>query len=308
MRPHSKTSWTSRGWGGFWWTRWIPVDKLTSVSCREGFVPELASVYRIRTHCPLRLAYVGESGNLAVRVMGNWYLAGDTDSSSASGDAALQHVHRWLERTGDDSCEISWVLQCPRWSNGLRDKQERRACERYFTWLYRLETGRSAFANHGRATRGGNRRIDYDEEQGDEHWRWRPDPIRPSRRPLLDEGLPPYAAGWMNGSWTPLMSHREIKRGGWYQEVPQFRLERLNPGIYKVLDPALNQVLQVGYRSKMRKGILRVLREVPGQPVAAWWALPEGTFEYQCRELADDIVGACYARYGRALRHGFPDS
>jgi hypothetical protein len=114
---------------------------------------------------------------------------------------------------------------------------------------------------------------------------------------------------WMGGDWTPITSHGELTQGGIRDpQGPEFKYERLNPGIYKILDRTLSEVLRVGYGKKIGLRVEDSFRDVPGRPLAAWWALPEGTFEYQCRELVDDIVGAFYARYGRALRHGFPDS
>jgi hypothetical protein len=298
------TDWSSRGWGGFRWSPWKSVEEVTSVKGYRETVPEREGVYRIRMYPRRRLAYIGQAGNLANRIMGVWSRANDIGSSSASTEAALQHLWRWLECLDGNTYEISWTLSCPAWSNGLHDKTERKACERYFMWLYRQETGHSSFANHSRATKKGSDIIDSETDPGT----WRPRPFRPSSRPLQDRGRPPHSMSWMTAGWTPVTCHEELTPGGaWDPHGREFQYESLNPGIYKILDPSLREVLKVGYGKKIRLGVLDSVREVPGQPVIAWSALPYEKFRFHCQEQTDDLVGACYARYGRALRYGFPD-
>jgi len=269
------------------WSSWHPPENLVMGTGSANAVPHQPGVYRIRSTDPHRMAYFGESDDLAGRLVGDWSGVNELVRTSAkTSDGPIQFLA--FKRSSVGSYEASWAADPGPLPYDLTDKREREALERCLGWLCRKRAGVSPLANYSRSGQG-HRLLRRDDEYTGKSWSI-------STGALCPQSRPPHSTVWMGRRWTNLISHGELKRG---LTTCLQRRYRKYPALYKILSATLDELLMVGFRQSAREGLLEVLRKLPGRPVGAWSPLPEFSLTCHCYELRADLVGAHYCCSGK---------
>lgn len=295
-------------WLGLCWKPWQQMGQ-------DGLsVPEEPGLYCFRTllsnweaedRCVI--AYIGETDNLCRRICRDWGATQEepVDPMDIPVDAnntktKIKFFSRW--RDYPSQFEVSFCTNSMTPHHNLADEQHRQAAEALAMWRCRVETCRSAVANHQRTTyaMGGNGVRDRG------HWR---DDILPSMPPRKQDTFPTDPR-WMSLVWTRFAFLRELKPSSSPrpdQEMHDASLDR--PALYKIVDPHTLSLLKVGFRNPIGSGLrseIKDLRPAVNQgPVASWAHLPPGIPRYCNIEVRDDLIGAYYFQSGEPPEYQF---
>jgi hypothetical protein len=232
------------------------------------------------------MAYIGESGNLADRLVGTWQDVNQTRGRRR------ENVFRHLAETSV-AYRISYCTDAGPHPYDLTSERERRCLERCLGWLCRRETGLSPFGNYSRAGQG-NQLISDTTEAGNPKEAYAPGLVHPSTRALRPEGHEPSHKRWMGLRWSELLTYGQLKKGG-HGSPEGFIAEEMNrgPAVYKLLDES-GELLKVGSRKHAHRGVQSLLYDCPKGFVASWTPLPRKALKMEAREVIDDILGAYY--------------
>lgn len=283
------------------WSRWHLPEKLSRgdsgpQSGPQG-VPRRPGTYRIRLRGFGFLAYVGESSNLADRLVGHWSDVNDTGKVEArSRSQQFQHLveKKLLVRS---PYEVSWAAAPGPHPYDLSSKREREALERCLGWLCRKETGRSPFGNYARAGIGNQLLSDVMPDGT-------PVTVRAAgfmhrgAAALRSKGRPPGDRRWMGRLWSKPVSHGQLSQGGPDRPTgPLLSRSRRGPGLYKILGGS-GKLMEVGYRSHIGQDLAGILNRLPKSYRGSWSPLRRKTLKLEALELVGDLIGAFYHESG----------
>jgi len=280
------------------WSEWVQPRKLVKGGPLPEGVPREPGVYRIRVASEPVIAYFGESGNLADRVVDTWQ-----DVNNIGSAHRRETVFRHLAETSVGYL-ISYCIDVGPHPYDLTSKRERRCLERCLCWLCRRETGLSPFGNYSRAGQG-NQLISDTTEAGNPKEVHAPGLVHPSTRALRPEGREPAHKHWMGRRWCEPVTYRQLKRAG--SGSPEgFVAKEMGrgPAVYKLLDES-GELLKVGSRKHAWQGVQSLLYDCPNGFVAAWSPLPRKALKLEAREIIDDILGAYYFETGQMPTYQF---
>lgn len=288
-------------WLGERWSLWQKMG-------HDGFsVPHEPGLYCFRTLLSNRdaedrcvIAYIGQTEDLCRRVCQDWGGSPEktVNPEEISLDAndtkiKIKFFSRWRDypRQFDVSfCTNSNVLH-----HNLDDERHRQGAEALAMWSCQIETGRSAVANHERATYA---LSDYGmRDMG--HYRGEILPSMPPRK----LHMVPFDPRWMGLNWTRFAYREEIEPHRVSRpdtEMHDASLRR--PALYKVADPSTTSILKIGFRESIGKGLRSVLSDlrpaVGRAPVGSWAHLPPDMPRYCYIEVRDALLGAYYYQMG----------
>lgn len=278
--PDDENAFFSDDWCGFEWTEWLPLDS------DEGFrsLPTSSGLYRVRPRGRRELAWIGQTGNLRVRLqtLRNQAYA----EQMPFNDPHTAAANIWVLRV-----EEKLSFECSAASLESEERQ-RRAYEDMLLWLYRMERGESTLCNHGRfhkrylksGSRVSGRRGGRLPSEKTNH------ASGPSARPLSAHDRKPQDRRWMGIEWSELFGLKQTRP----YEFPS------KTALYKILDSSSQTLLYVGETRNLRNRVRSHSRSDWGDydPVLAFHLLPEDTKDYQRREMETDLLGGYFAMCG----------
>jgi hypothetical protein len=262
------------------WSDWV--EFAPDRSTFSAF-PTTAGVYRVRVIGDDGLVYIGQTGrSLRERVRTLCLRTLDTEMPFNDPHTAAPNLWAWRRTEG-------WEYEA---SVAEVDLSDRQALECWLLWQYRLETGESTLANHGRFhprfSKSGSRKNAYRGERLNE-----PNPAGGQSLPPLRAKGHPTAADWMGLDWqgvVPLASEN-------VSDAPP------SPGLYRIIQDG--QVVYVGETGNLRA---RLIIHSANWQVAAhcsWVETPDASLAYQRHELENDLIAMCYAVDGHSPRRQF---
>ncbi|MCS4038741.1 hypothetical protein [Salinibacter ruber] len=278
---------------GLPWSRWYRPSKVHKGPKVQPGVPKEPGVYRVRIGNSL--AYLGETGNLARRLVDDW---GDLNTASSQpaksrGDAFRHLVDLSTEMQGH--YKVSWASGPGQWPYDLSDKAHRESLERCLGWIYRRRTGRTSFGNYARAGKGGQLVSDTARTG-------HPKEVLPAglvhvgTRALVSEGRGPSSRQWMGLNWTEPRPRGELDV--WEAPgLPGMKKAGQGPGLYKILRPGDEQLLFVGYGRHAAGSLneaMGSIEHVEDKTIGSWCPLRRKVLKLECLELLGDLIGAHY--------------
>jgi hypothetical protein len=279
------------------WSEWVQPRKLVKGGPLPEGVPPEPGVYRIRVAGRPVMAYFGESGDLADRLIETWQ-----DVNQTRGRGREDVVRHLAKKSVGYS--ISYCTDVGPHPYDLTSKRERECLERCLGWLCRRETGLSPFGNYSRAGIGNQLISDTTKAA---HPKEVPAPglVHPSTRALRPEGREPAHKRWMGLRWSEPCAHRQLTRAG--NESPEgFIAGKMDqgPAVYKLLGES-GELHMVGSCMHAWQGVRSILSDCPNDFVAAWTPLPRKALKLEAREIIDDILGAYYFETGQMPTYQF---
>ena len=270
-------------WCALPWSPWVPLQ-----SGALHPVPAVPGLYRIRPTDVLELSYIGQTGrDLRDRLA---RLARQLPSAQMPFDdphTAAPALWAWSRSDG-----FTWECSA---SPVEGSKQDRMCLEASELWRYRLETGQSTRANHGRFhprfTKSGTRAKGV---RGHLLADGLMNPNgRPGTAPLLASGEP-TGPGWCGMEWSGIVpiDHAAPPREG---------------GVYRLMAPGDTALLYVGETSNLRARI-RAHRNMGKASLVSWSTTPWAVLPFQRHELENDLIGAHQLQSGAPPRMQFGGS
>ena len=264
-------------WCALPWSPWVP---LQSGALRP--VPAVPGLYRIRPHGVPELSYIGQTGRdlrdrLAMQLP-------STEMPFDDPHTAAPALWAWSRSDG-----FKWECSAAPVEGS---KQERMCLEASILWRYRLETGQSTRANHGRfhphyaksgmQARGVRGHLLAD---GATNPNGGPGthPIRPTGEPV-------------GPVWCGLP---------WSENVP---IDHASPpiegGLYRLMAPGDSALLYVGETSNLRSRIV-AHRNNGRNGLVSWATTLWAPRPFQRHELENDLIGAHHLHAGIPPRMQF---
>ncbi|GCE12540.1 hypothetical protein [Tengunoibacter tsumagoiensis] len=275
----------SSDWGGLSWTPWFAFADAPAF--RQ--LPDKAGLYRIRARELGELFYIGETGrNVRERL-------GDLRRNTLNVEMPFNDPHTaapslwaWRDAEGYEfECSAAPVVFT---DHPEEARKRREGLEFYLLWQYRLEFGLSTRCNHGhfhpRYTKSSARKALV---QGSRLADDVEDNVAggASFPPLQAQGVP-VDDYWMGLKWSPLQP----------LEPGKYREMSILPGVYKIVDGEMNQLLYVGEAQCLRDRLITHAKkdwrcQMPLYSYVAW---EEGILTYQRHEIENDLLGGFYAQ------------
>ena len=296
------------------WSQWHRPRKIYKGPKVQPGVPREPGVYRIRIGD--LLAYLGESSNLARRLVDDW---GDLNTARGQPAKSRKDPFRRLVNLASEMqghYEVSWASGPGQWPYDLSEKAHRECLERCLGWIYRRKTGRSPLANYARPGEGpgrcrrpgeGGQLVSGTTSRG------HPTEILPSgavhvgTRALVFEGRDPRSKLWMGLSWTKPECQEKIS--SWKAPgLPGLEEAGKGPGLYKILGAEKGRLLFVGWSHHVAirlREVMENLGQVEDQLRGAWCPLPRKVLKLECLELLGDLIGAHYCETGTVAPYQF---
>ena len=245
------------------------------------------------------MVYIGESADLSERIMGTWTRLNRHSAADFSSDEPVARRLAHLREAHGLEFEVSFYAahhegrRAPR----LSERQWRKGYEARLLWEYRLSMRVSSVANHRRSTlREGDQLTAEDSEAGF------PYRVRPSSRPLPRPDREPHSELWMGRRWTFPAHDEDMRQGGsWEASGKELRESGSGvPILYKILDPAMHELLKVGYSKRGSAGVCIAASRLPEETMVAWTPLTKGIAcqEHVLQELKDDLIGGYFYQMG----------
>ena len=286
------------------WSQWHRPRKIYKGRKVQPGVPREPGVYRIRIGD--LLAYLGESSNLARRLVDDW---GDVNRVGSRPAKSRGDAFRYLAKLSSEmqeSCEVSWASGSGPWPYDLSDKAHRESLERCLGWICRRRTGRTSIGNYARAGKGSQLVSDT---TGSGH----PKEVSPAglihvgTRALISEGRDPSSRRWMGRNWTVPQPRGELDM--WEAPgLPEMKRAGQGPGLYKILRPGDGQLLFVGYGRHVAGSLgeaMGSIERAEDETIGSWCPLPRKVLKLECLELLGDLIGAHYYETGSVAPYQF---
>ncbi|EFH84752.1 hypothetical protein [Ktedonobacter racemifer] len=265
-------SFMSVDWEGIAWTSWLPLS--------SPALPTGRGIYRVRAIERDELFYIGSTGSDLRGRIGDLYrnLVKDrTQMPFNDPHTAAPSLWAWQNADG-------LHFECSAATDSTHPDLD--ILVHYLLWRYRVETGTSTLANHGRFhplyTKSGGRKAGrrgerLPEGQTNLHG-------GPSYPPLLLTATP-VEQTWMWLNWSELYSFHSRN------EVPT------SYGIYKIVDSDSGELLFIGSAKNLRSAFQTQARknwQCPG-PAFAYSLLPDTLLPHHIHEIGNDLLGGYFA-------------
>ena len=266
-------------WCDLNWTKWI---KLKTRSQERKIIPLALGVYRVRPFNKNFLAYIGQTNNLKRRISMLALNSYKQEMPWNDPQPAAPNLWVWRQEQGWDY-EVS-VAATPELT-----RQNSEGLECMLLWKYRLERGESTLCNHGRF------HPDYIKSSNrSKGQRGRKLNSSEPRNPAGGPSCPPLrplnthtSSDWMELSWT---AFKKLKTAGLLPD---------NPGVYKLVDLANQELLYVGETNNLRSRLNQHKRKFL-EAAFSYVNLSPEMFHYERLEMENDLVGYHYHMTGKS--------
>lgn len=260
-------------WCDLIWTKWI---KFKSRSQERKIIPSAQGVYRVRPFNKNFLVYIGQTRNLKNRT--SMLASNSYKQNMPWNDPHTAAPNLWVWRQ-----EQGWDYEVSVAATPALTQQNRERLECLLLWKYRLERGESTLCNHGRfhpdyikssdrskGIRG--RKLDSSEPRN-----LAGGPSRPPLRPLNTH----MSSDWMGLSWTE------------FKKLKTASLLPANPGVYKLVDLANQELLYVGETDNLRSRLNQHKSKFL-EAAFSYANLSPDMLHYERLEIENDLIGYHY--------------
>ena len=260
-------------WCALPWSPWVP---LQSGALRP--VPAVPGLYRIRPHGVPELSYIGQTGrDLRDRLARLARQLPSAEMPFNDPHTAAPALWAWSRSDG-----FTWECSA---SPVEGSRQERMCLEASVLWRYRLETGQSTRANHGRFH---------------PHYAKSGMQARGVRGHLLADGATNPNGG--PGTHPLRLNGEPVGRAWcdlpWSENVP---IDHASPpiecGVYRLMAPGETVLLYVGETKNLRARI-RTHWNTGKTSLVSWSTTPWAVLPFQRHELENDLIGAHHLQAG----------
>ncbi len=272
-------------WQDFKWGPWIPLD--ADIRNYKEAVTALPGLYRVRICDSAKLAYIGQTGrNLRERTRS---LAKHTYSSESSPPWNDPHTAApclWAYRREEGlSYEVSVTP-------AELDQPTRQCVEDMLLYAYRLETGESTLANHGRFH---------------PHWK-RPSNKKNGRcmerlsvtaNSAAYDSLPPAAfvgepfqSDWLGLDWSKMLS----------LDLATDQSPRV-AGVYRLFNAS--ELVYLGESEDLRSRLMSHRMRFNDSVTGASWCVLKDALSHHLKERETDLIGAYFMCCRRPPRYQY---
>jgi predicted GIY-YIG superfamily endonuclease len=269
----------STNWCSLNWATWI---RLKTKREARRIIPNSQGVYRVRPKGKDFLVYVGQTNQLKRRT--GMLALNSYKQEMPWNDPHPAAPNLWVWRQ-----EQGWDYEVSVAATPALTRQNREGLECLLLCKYRLERGESTLCNHGRfhpnyikssnklkGQRG--RKLDPSEPRNPAGG-----PSCPPLRPLNTH----TSSDWMGLSWTEV------------EKLKTASLLPANPGVYKLVDLAKQELLYVGETDNLRSRLNQHKRKFL-EAAFSYANLSPEMLHYERLEIENDLIGYHYYMTGKS--------